>query len=211
MSAKLATLEERRRSAASSLQRIESLAAEVSSRVESLKGQIAGAIAEKEQRERENIEIADRLLALTVEREQAEQRATELQAESEQVRARIAEIDQQLKAARHELDAARDRRGELAATAAKLKSDFAYMGETCLNELGINADELRADQSIVLVEGESLTTEDSAYREMRTRLDAMGPVNMMALEEYKETAQRHEFLVQQRKDLLGSIQNTHKP
>ena len=30
----------------------------------------------------------------------------------------------------------------------------------------------------------------------------MGPVNMMALEEYKETAERHEFLETQRKDLL---------
>jgi chromosome segregation protein len=36
----------------------------------------------------------------------------------------------------------------------------------------------------------------------------MGPVNMMALEEYKETAQRYEFLETQRKDLLESIENT---
>jgi chromosome segregation protein len=36
----------------------------------------------------------------------------------------------------------------------------------------------------------------------------MGPVNMMALEEYKETAQRHDFLDTQRKDLLESIENT---
>ena len=43
---------------------------------------------------------------------------------------------------------------------------------------------------------------------MRTRLDAMGPVNMMALEEYKETAERHAFLETQRKDLLDSIENT---
>ena len=43
---------------------------------------------------------------------------------------------------------------------------------------------------------------------MRARLDAMGPVNMMALEEYKETAERHEFLATQRKDLLDAIENT---
>jgi chromosome segregation protein len=43
---------------------------------------------------------------------------------------------------------------------------------------------------------------------MRIRLDAMGPVNMMALEEYKETAERHRFLETQRKDLLESIDNT---
>src|SRR5947199_8044367 len=43
---------------------------------------------------------------------------------------------------------------------------------------------------------------------MRARLDAMGPVNMMALEEYKETAERHSFLETQRKDLITSIENT---
>jgi chromosome segregation protein len=43
---------------------------------------------------------------------------------------------------------------------------------------------------------------------MRTRLEGMGPVNMMALEEYQETSQRHEFLETQRKDLLDSIENT---
>jgi len=36
----------------------------------------------------------------------------------------------------------------------------------------------------------------------------MGPVNMMALEEYNEISQRHAFLDAQRKDLLESIENT---
>jgi chromosome segregation protein len=36
----------------------------------------------------------------------------------------------------------------------------------------------------------------------------MGPVNMMALEEYKETAERHQFLGTQRKDLLDAIADT---
>ena len=43
---------------------------------------------------------------------------------------------------------------------------------------------------------------------VRARLEAMGPVNMMALDEYKETAERHAFLETQRKDLLESIENT---
>src|SRR3979490_2910912 len=43
---------------------------------------------------------------------------------------------------------------------------------------------------------------------MRGNLEAMGPVNMMALEEYKETAERHSFLETQRADPLSSIENT---
>jgi len=64
------------------------------------------------------------------------------------------------------------------------------------------------DQSLPRVSADELANEETGYREMRTRLDNMGPVNMMALEEYKETAQRHEFLDTQRQDLLQSIENT---
>jgi chromosome segregation protein len=106
------------------------------------------------------------------------------------------------------LDQIRDRRGELSATAAKLQSDAQYMGDSCLNELGIPREELMADASLSLLAGEELAAEDQIHREMRARLEAMGPVNMMALDEYKETAERHSFLETQRKDLLESIENT---
>ena len=58
------------------------------------------------------------------------------------------------------------------------------------------------------MEGEQLALEETTYREMRTKLENMGPVNMMALEEFKETEKRHQFLETQRKDLLESIENT---
>src|SRR5207253_7418281 len=80
--------------------------------------------------------------------------------------------------------------------------------ESRLNDLGVQRHELMADATLPILAGEQLIQEDTAYREMRTRLDNMGPVNMMALEEYKETAERHQFLETQRKDLLDSIENT---
>jgi chromosome segregation protein len=113
-----------------------------------------------------------------------------------------------LKAARVELDATRERRSELGQQLAKLQSDMAHMGEFCINELSVSASDLQADTEIVLVEGEQLVAEETAYREMRAKLESMGPVNMMALEEYKETEQRHQLLEVQRKDLLDSIENT---
>jgi chromosome segregation protein len=206
--ARLAGLEERRRSATASLQRIESLFSESQQRVESLKSQIESSIAEKQQRENENLQIADRLAALATEKSAGEAVAVQLQHESEQVRARIAEIEQELKTARQELDATRERKSELAQQLAKLQSDLAHMAEFCLNELNVTADELRADTAIALLSGEQLVIEETTYREMRTKLESMGPVNMMALEEYKETEQRHQFLETQRKDLLESIENT---
>jgi chromosome segregation protein len=204
----VATLEERHRSAASGLQRIESLAAEMAGRVQSLQSQIDSSGAEKIQRESENEHIAAQLVEFEAERNATEARDGLLQFESEQVRARLGEIDGALREGRQLLDQLRDRRGELSATAAKLESDGQYMAETCLNELGVQRQELLEDSTLTPVDGELLATEDQAYREMRTRLDAMGPVNMMALEEYKETADRHAFLETQRKDLLDAIENT---
>ena len=208
VSARVMSLEERRLSAAASLERIEALAGEVSARIEELKIQIAGEDAEKQTRATENIAIAERLIALSAEREALNLKVAATHAESEEIRAQLISLDQALKQARSDLDARRDLRGELSAAAAKLQSDIAHMGETCLNELNITADELRSDGTIALVTGDALATEDSAYRAMRTHLESTGPVNMMALEEYKETAERHAFLETQCKDLMQSIEDT---
>ena len=206
--ARVASLEERHRSASAVLQRIESLVAEMAERVHTLRTQIDASAAEKVQRENENQLLANQLLDLEAEKNAGDAREGLLQVESEQLRARLTEIDEELRAARLLLDQARDRRGELAAVAAKLQSDAQYMAESCLNDLGVQRHELMADTTLEIATGEQLTIEDQAYREMRTRLDNMGPVNMMALEEYKETAERHQFLETQRQDLLDSIQNT---
>jgi chromosome segregation protein len=206
--ARVAGLEERRRAAAASLARIQSMAAEVSQRLNSLRAQLEGAAAEKAQREQENELLAGRLLEWQSEREEAQAREQQLAMESEQVRARLAEIEVELKAAREILDRVRDRRGELSALAAKTASDTGHLVETCLQELGQGREELLADPTLAHQAGDELAATEAGYREMRVRLEGMGPVNMMALEEYKETAQRHEFLETQRKDLLESIENT---
>ena len=98
-----------------------------------------------------------------------------LQFESDQVRTRLAEIDEALRDARQLLDQARDRRGELSAAAAKLQSDAEYMAETCLNDLGIQRQELMADSTIPIMTGELLTVEDQIYREMRSPARCHGP------------------------------------
>ncbi len=204
----VATLEERRRAAASSLSRIQSMAGEVTRRIYGLRAQLESAAAEQKQRAVENEQIAVQLQEWSGERERIEAGEVGLRAESETIRARLMEIEEALKAARLELDQTRDRRATLAAGAAKLQSDLEHMSETCLQELSATREQLLADEAVGRLGGEELATEETAYRELRTRLEGMGPVNMMALEEYQETAQRHEFLETQRRDLWESIENT---
>ncbi len=206
--ARVAALEERHRAAASVLERIGSLVAEMKARRDSLQAQFEASQREKLERESENLRLADQVVALQSERTACEEREQALIQESSLLRVRLGELEESLRVARQRLDQARDRRGELAAAQAKLESDTGHMAETCLNELAVSRQELAADATLALLEGDVLAQEDEAYHQMRARLEAMGPVNMMALEEYKETAERHQFLDTQRKDLLDSIENT---
>jgi chromosome segregation protein len=206
----VATLEERRRVAAATLERMEATLAEVAERLRALRAQVESAAAERLQRQAENVALADQLLQFAAERQAGEAREKESEAESAQLRSRLGEIESELRASRQLLEQVRDQRGELSTTAARLQSDLQYMAETCMNELGVTRQQLMEDSGVPRVTGEALVQEDAVYRQMRAHLESMGPVNMMALEEYQETARRHEFLETQRKDLLDSIANTQE-
>jgi chromosome segregation protein len=58
--------------------------------------------------------------------------------------------------------------------------------------------------------GEELAAAEANYREMKQRIETMGAVNMMALEEYNECEQRFAFLTRERDDLLQSIADTQQ-
>jgi chromosome segregation protein len=208
VSAELAGLEERRRGAEAAFARIDRMYADLSQRVAQIQQQLASAGAEQQQRTQENEQLAVNRQQLTEVREQALAEVALLNQEATALRTQLAEIDQQLKSLRAQTDSLRDTRSARSARAATLAADLAHLEETCVNDLGAEAAILRAETDLALIEGEALVTEDEACRGLKQKLESMGPVNMMALEEYKETAQRYEFLETQRKDLLDSIENT---
>ncbi|MBV9669786.1 MAG: chromosome segregation protein SMC, partial [Acidobacteriales bacterium] len=206
--ARVAALEERRRSAAAALARIETLLADVNKRLETLTSQIASFKSEREQRVADNETLARALASASEEREGVQVRLQIANSEALQTKALLAELDSLLKTARTELDSVRDGRAELSANSAKLTADLNHLSESCINDLSIPLDELFADPSIPLLDANALAVTDQEQRELRAKIEAMGPVNMMALEEYKETSERHQFLEVQRKDLMESIENT---
>jgi chromosome segregation protein len=53
----------------------------------------------------------------------------------------------------------------------------------------------------------SMTAEEAMVR-LKAKIDRLGPVNMMAIEQFDELEQRHGFLTTQRKDLVDSIAQT---
>ena len=142
-------------------------------------------------------------------RDQPQQQVAALAEAAGALRVRLSEVEQQLKQLRAANDGERETRSARAAASAKLAAELEHIEQTCVSDLSIEAATLRDDLELARITGEALAAEDTACRELKQKLEAMGPVNMMALEEYKETEQRHGFLETQRTDLLASIENTH--
>jgi len=207
-SAHLAGLEERHRGAAAAAERLERMHADLEQRVRQLEQQLAAGEAERVQRIQESQRLELRRVELETTRDAARQQATELSQQTAHLRQQATELEHQLRLLRTDADAQRDQRSNVATRAARLSSDLAHQEDTCLQELGVMAEELRVDDTFTRLDAEPLALEDEACRGLKQKLEAMGPVNMMALDEYQEAAQRHEFLETQRKDLLDSIDNT---
>jgi chromosome segregation protein len=208
VTAELAGLEERRRGAEAAFQRIDRLHADLERRVQSIEQQRATATAEKEQRIAESAALVDRQKELADARAEALALTQTIAAQSQGLRQQLAEMETQLKTGRAALDQLRENRAGRSSELAKLHSDLEYLEASCLAEVNVEAQVLRDDAEIVRLVGEELTVEEETCRTLKQRIEQMGPVNMMALDEYKETAERHGFLETQRKDLMESIENT---
>jgi len=207
-SAALAGLEERRRNAAATFEQTHRMTDAQTARIHQIEQQLEAAGAEKVRREQETAELAAQHGLLVETRASAVADGARLTAESAELRARMAELDAKLRTLRHHTEELREQRANLTARSAKLASDIEHIDATCLNDLGVEAAALRVDDSIARMEGDALAAAEDEARALKQRLEAMGPVNMMALEEYNETAARHGFLETQRRDLLESIENT---
>ena len=206
--ADLAGLEERRRNAQANYDQTARMYNGQDQRIQQLDQQLSAASAEKLRREEETAQLQVQHTELAELRANAVAEGARLTAVAGELRTATAELDAKLRVLRHETEALREERAGLTARAAKLTSDIEHIEATCLNDLGAEAATLREDAGIARIEGDELHTEEEASRALKQKLEAMGPVNMMALEEYNETAQRHSFLETQRKDLLDSIENT---
>ncbi len=210
VTAELAGLEERRRGAEQAFQRIDRLHGDLERRMLGIEQQRAAAEAEREQRINECAMLAEKQKELAAQRASATEQARSLAAEAHALRQQLAGLESELKHARTALDELRDQRSKRSNLAAKFRSDLEHLEASCLNEVNAEASALRADESIAHVGGEDLAAEEETCRGLRQKMESMGPVNMMALEEYKETADRHTFLEAQRTDLIESIENTQE-
>jgi len=207
--AEMATLAERLASAESVAQRLADELRDARGRESSLEEQRTALTKEREELESGTAELLQRAETLRAEKARMEERRAQLEQEWDQARVRTVEVDDALRLARQKLGDLREQRAQHEVERARNESDRNHLRETCLGELNAHPEDLIAQFAAEeLLTGEALVEAETRYREMKARIEAMGPVNMMALEEYQECEQRFEFLTRERDDLVKSIEDT---
>ncbi|HET9400252.1 MAG TPA: hypothetical protein VFO34_04810, partial [Candidatus Acidoferrales bacterium] len=205
----LATLSERLATAELFANRLAEDQREAAARAEALRTHHAELLAERAQLDDESAEHLRRLESLQVEKNRLDALKASLETEWEQSRTRTLHVDESVRTARQRLNEIREERSRVEIDRARNDSERNHLREQCLAELNLQPEDLMAEFPSLLT-GDELAAADANYREMRERIESMGPVNMMALEEYNECDQRYGFLTRERDDLLASIADTQQ-
>ncbi|HEV2206783.1 MAG TPA: chromosome segregation protein SMC [Candidatus Acidoferrales bacterium] len=203
----LATISERLASAEADEQRLRSEITQADERAESLKQQRLALESQKAEMEASCEQLAQQAESLRAEKFRLEERKTALEAEWDTARTRSGQLDETLRGKRQSLEEIRADRSQRQIEKARNDADRDYLRQTCVAELNAQPEELMAQTPQLLV-GEELVAAETNYNEMKARIEAMGPVNMMAFEEFQECEQREAFMRRERDDLVQSIQNT---
>ncbi|HEV2304380.1 MAG TPA: chromosome segregation protein SMC [Candidatus Acidoferrales bacterium] len=178
-------------------------------RLSAITAQRDALLRERAEREASNLQLAEQATQHRAEKEHLEQRKTALESQWNSLRERAGALDADLRAKRDSFEQLRGNRNQREIEKARNDSDREHLRQTCVAEANAQPEELIAQQP-QLLSGEELALSESNYLEKRERLESMGPVNMMALEEFQECDQRNTFLARERDDLVASIQNTQQ-
>ena len=206
----MAGLEERRRAEQSASQRLENQMREVAHRRQQLTQELERLGVEKARLLSDNIELdsragdahqADRCTG-TPSRTNWPRRKRKAAPNSQQPTNRCG-------SRARNMQAASDRRSQIELNLVKKQAELKYLEETCNKQLGCTLQEVAEGDETVLDEV-GLAEVEQKCQDLTSKIDALGPVNTEALEQFDEAQQRYDFLNAQRQDLLDSIRDTEK-
>jgi chromosome segregation protein len=207
--AELAAMNERLAAAEILATRLTEENAELMRREVSLRQQLESVNDELAGLEQQSQELTTQLEGLRGEKLRLEVRQRELEQEWDGGRNRVTQMEDHLRMGRQSLQELREQRTQAEIGRARNDSDRQHLRETCMTEVNAQPEDLIATET-AFMSGEELATAEASYCEMKDRIEAMGAVNMMALEEFNECDQRFVFLTRERDDLVQSILDTQQ-
>jgi chromosome segregation protein len=208
----LAGFDERRRGVENALSRLEHQIREVSQRGQNLSAEMERLGVARNRFLENNLLLEEKGQTLGDEQSHFEKIVAELAGQETAQRASLAESEEGLKVNRQAVAVAQEKRGQIELELVRRQSELKFLDETCRKDLNIAVAELSAAVEEGALEPDEMAVADAEDKvsELRRRIDALGPVNPEALQEFQESQQRYDFLNTQRQDLLDSIRDTEK-
>jgi chromosome segregation protein len=207
--AQLAGVEERRRGERAAMARLEQQFRETGARRGAIAPEIERWEAQRARLLADNVELESRSGALAGEIASLEARVGEAAARDAVMREDLQAGEEDLRAMRAGVEQSHERRSQVEVELVRKQAELRFLDETSRKELNCPVAELAASDD-PLPDAGAIAEAEQAAMEVRNRIEALGPVNAAAMEEFQEAQQRQEFLSAQRQDLIDSIRDTEK-
>ncbi len=192
--------------------------------IEQRRSECSSFVTRKEQAESEIQDSRSQIGRLSQEREQVNAQTAELLSQKQAQETEIASRDENLRGQRSRLTELQNQRGELDVELAQKNMSVQNLRERIHQKYHVNLDDVRSECITITLADEGpakvhvLTPEEMAaagaatdwpavaqqVEVLQKRLDEIGPVNLVAIEEYEETEQRYQFLSKQHDDLVSA-------
>jgi chromosome segregation protein len=218
----LATEEQLCASFASQKKPLELRLVELANLVEQRRRDIQSFLERNGQAEAEIAESRLKIEAVGQKRGQVNGRIAELLEQKRTEEEEIARVDEALRGQRHALSELQEQRSALEVELAQKEMAVQNLRQRVTEKYQLNLDDIRSECiTITLAEegppkvhtltpaemaASGVATDWAAVAEqvgaLQKRIEEIGPVNLVAIDEYEETEQRHQFLTTQNEDLL---------
>ena len=190
--------------------------------IQERRNELSSFVTRRAQAESEMQESQGLIERLQHDREQVNSQAAELLAQKQTQEGEIAAREGALREQRRVLTEIQERRSSLEIELAQKNMTVQNLRERVQQKYRVNLDEIHGECITITFADEGparvhvMTPEEVSaagaatdweavaqqVNALQLRLEEMGPVNLVAIEEYEETAQRHQFLSQQHADLV---------
>jgi chromosome segregation protein len=218
----LATEEQLSHSFASQKKPLELRIAELTHLAEQRRGEIQNFLDRKRQADSEIAESRQKIEALCHQREQVNVQVAQMLSQKQSLEEHIQTEDVALREQRRRLGDLQQQRGVIEVELAQKNMAAQNLRDRIREKYQLELDDIRSECITITLADEgpaqihTLTPEEMAasgaatdwgavgaqVAELQARIDEMGPVNLVAIDEYEETEQRHQFLTKQNDDLV---------
>ena len=200
----LAALRERTAATENDCRRLEGDLLDLEQRIAAARARAAETAARRGELTAELAEVERLLAEALIERDRVGGETAVAEERVRESRSGIESREHGLKERRRERDVLRDALGEVEVERARTGSDLDHLARECQQGIGQSPAEAAATlaEADLALEQEALAAQ---VAELREKLERMGEVNVLAVEQAQEHEERHAFLTAQRQDLLDSI------